>query len=100
MKQENIHSLRSQIDKIDITIIELLKQRMELAYKIGMEKGKNGQAITVPEREKEIIDSLNHVSSQYITSDDLKNLFSHIILIGRKAGEKGAQAINYGNGAE
>jgi|GEM_PF-876782 len=94
MKQENIHSLRSQIDQIDKAIIELLKQRMELAYRIGMEKEKNGQAITVPEREKEIIESLNHVSSQYITCDDLKTLFTHIIQIGRKAGEKGAQAIN------
>jgi len=93
MKQEKILSLRTQIDQIDKTIIELLKQRMELAYRIGIEKRKNGQAVTVPEREKEIIESLNNISSPYISSDDLKTLFTHIILFGRKAGEKGSLAV-------
>lgn len=93
MKQENIRFLRTHIDKIDKTIIELLTQRMELAYRIGVEKGRSGQAVTVPEREKEIIESLNNVSSPYITCDDLKILFNHIILLGRKAGEMGALAI-------
>ncbi len=93
MNHDIIRSFRTQIDQIDKSIIELLKKRMELAYKIGLEKGKNGQVVTVPEREKEILESLNNVSSPYMSSEDFKTLFSHIILFGRKAGEKGAQAV-------
>ncbi|BFN36222.1 chorismate mutase [Fidelibacter multiformis] len=94
MDETNIQSLRAHIDRIDKSLVDLLSQRMELAYQIGQEKGKTGQPVTVPGREEEIYHSLEGQESRFLTSEDLKSLFAQIIALGRKAGEKGARDVN------
>lgn len=91
MDETIIQSLRAQIDRIDKSLVDLLSQRMELAYQIGKEKGKTGQTVTVPVREEEIYHSLEGLNSRFLSTEDLKSLFSQIIALGRKAGEEGAR---------
>ncbi|MCD6234621.1 MAG: chorismate mutase [Candidatus Neomarinimicrobiota bacterium] len=94
MDETIIQSLRSQIDSIDKSLVELLTKRMELAYQIGREKGKTGQPVTVPGREEEIYHSLEGVQSRFLKPADLKALFTQIIALGRKAGQEGARDTN------
>lgn len=94
MENNNIQSLRTQIDAIDKSLVELLSKRMELAYEIGREKGKINQPVTVPEREEMIYKSLETVRSRFLNPGDLKKIFSLIIALGRKAGIEGSKDIH------
>ncbi|MCU0288130.1 MAG: bifunctional 3-deoxy-7-phosphoheptulonate synthase/chorismate mutase type II [Acidobacteria bacterium] len=55
--QDNINTLRQEIDKIDRQILELLAMRMDNARKIAFHKMKNNIAILQPNRWEEIIQS-------------------------------------------
>ncbi|MDK2975737.1 MAG: chorismate mutase / prephenate dehydratase [Candidatus Marinimicrobia bacterium] len=94
MDESLIQSLRAHIDRIDKSLVDLLSQRMELAYQIGKEKGKTGQPVTVLAREEEIYHSLEGLNSRFLSSEDLKAIFAQIIALGRKAGEEGAREVN------
>ncbi len=95
MENNNIQSLRTQIDAIDKSLVELLSKRMELAYEIGREKGKTNQPVTVPGREEMIYKSLETVQSRFLSPGDLKKLFSLIIALGRNAGIEGSKDIHH-----
>jgi len=53
---EELKELRNQIDKIDLTIIKLLKDREDLVKKVAKIKFEKNLALEQPEREKEICD--------------------------------------------
>ncbi|MDQ3141884.1 MAG: bifunctional 3-deoxy-7-phosphoheptulonate synthase/chorismate mutase type II [Bacteroidota bacterium] len=53
-----IQLIRSQIDQIDLSIINLLAERMNLSESIGLEKKQNQIAIFQPDRWEEIIQKL------------------------------------------
>ncbi len=93
MEKKAIQTLRSRIDTIDKTLVELLSKRMSLAYEIGREKGKAGKPVTVPGREEEIYRSLESIEDPFLTPEELKEVFSLIISMGRKAGDRGAQEV-------
>ena len=54
-----LDSLRKDIDKVDTQILALLKERMNLVHKVGVQKQQVGSAIYRPEREKAIIERLS-----------------------------------------
>jgi chorismate mutase len=61
MIKENImklNTLRSEIDKIDVSLLVLLHNRLVIVKKIGKIKKKNGVKIVDKDREKEIINQL------------------------------------------
>jgi chorismate mutase len=93
MENKTIQSFRSRIDTIDKQLVELLAERLELAYEIGREKGKAGHPVTVPDREEEIYRSLENIKHRFFSPDELKNIFSLIISLGRKAGIKGFRDV-------
>ncbi len=54
MNKKKLRTIRTQIDKIDSRILDLLDQRMQHVLDIGHEKSKNGSPVYSPVREKEI----------------------------------------------
>ena len=55
MKDNNINSLREEINEIDLTMSKLFMVRMEVVAKIASYKGENSLPIIDEDREKEII---------------------------------------------
>ena len=61
-------SLRNKIDGIDDSILELLKQRMDIVDLVGQLKRQNNAVIYHPDREKEIIDRVIEQMSDWSAS--------------------------------
>lgn len=68
-----IEKLRQEIDKIDDQIAKLYSDRMDVALEIGKVKMQDKKAVSVPEREKQII---NRVTS--LVDDDKKVFLKQI----------------------
>lgn len=79
----NIKELRSQIDKIDNKILNLLNKRMNFVNEVGDIKKKNREPIYRPEREKEIIFRLSEVSSGKMTPASIQSIFQEIFAVAR-----------------
>jgi chorismate mutase len=54
--------LRRQVDRIDLKMLQLLQQRTKLSGRIGRMKRRHGAVIYVPERERELLTRLIHLS--------------------------------------
>lgn len=58
LKLNDLNNLRSEIDKINNEILNLLNKRAKIALEIGKEKEKHGQQIYDPIREQQIINEI------------------------------------------
>jgi chorismate mutase len=54
--------LRIQVDRIDLKLLQLLQQRTKLSRRIGETKRRHGAVIYVPEREREVLSRVTHLS--------------------------------------
>ncbi len=54
MTQMNLDDLRSEIDRIDRKVLDLLNERVRLAAEIGKIKHSQGLAVYAPQREEEV----------------------------------------------
>ncbi len=59
MEEKKLKNLREQVDKLDKELINLLKERFDLAVDIWKIKKPLGMKIKNPKREKEIIDNVS-----------------------------------------
>lgn len=75
----NIKGLRSQIDQIDLQILELLNQRIDNAIKIGDLKNKANTKIYAPHREKKIIERLHNQNNGPFPNSALTSVYREII---------------------
>jgi chorismate mutase / prephenate dehydratase len=66
----NLEHLRSEVDKLDAIILELLNKRMDLVKQIGFIKSSTRTQIYRPERENYIIERLQKINKE---SDGLLN---------------------------
>ena len=73
---DEIQKIRTEIDRIDTEIIDLLRQRGKNVSKIGKLKASKKLSITDLEREKEVISRLD--------SDYERNIFQKIIKESKK----------------
>ncbi|MFO7841764.1 MAG: chorismate mutase [Fidelibacterota bacterium] len=80
---------REKIDSIDKKLVELLDKRMGLAEEIGKIKKEKALPVYDARREKEVLDKLTDLPKKAIETEELRELFKHIILISRRHGEKG-----------
>ena len=80
---ENIRNLRKKIDKIDERIIFSLKERMDIARKIGVIKMNNGLRIKDHQREDEIY---LHVMAKALEvgldPQKIESIFKEIVALG------------------
>ncbi len=77
-KEEDLQTLRKEIDQIDKQILELLKRRAKVAKKIGEIKRSKGLKIYIPEREKEILEKLLKENNKEFPEEALKTIFLEI----------------------
>lgn len=73
-----LNTLRQRIEEINITILELLSERGEIAKKIGQEKRKAGTLVYDPQREKEMINMLQDRNEGPYDDNVIKHLFKEI----------------------
>ena len=78
-----IEELRTKIDKIDASILELLNDRMDLVHEIGLIKNESKESVYRPEREREIIARLNKLSKGKLKTEAIKSIFQEIFSVAR-----------------
>jgi len=85
---KGLSELRKRIDKIDEEIVELLKERLELAQKIGKLKEEKGVQTFDLTREKQVIKRVLELNKGVFPEDTLKLVYSEIIRACRSSQEK------------
>ena len=78
-----IEELRTKIDKIDASILELLNDRMDLVHEIGLIKKDSKESVYRPEREREIIIRLNKLSKGKLKTEAIKSIFQEVFSVAR-----------------
>ncbi|UFJ39324.1 bifunctional 3-deoxy-7-phosphoheptulonate synthase/chorismate mutase [Brevibacillus humidisoli] len=78
MSNEQIETLRKQVDEINLKILELVSQRAELVQELGKEKLKQGINRFDPEREREMLNLLVEHNKGPFTDDTVRYLFKQI----------------------
>jgi len=76
---EQIIPMRTQIDAIDKQILSLLSRRASLAQQIGEIKEKNNIAVFKPDRERAILQALEHSNSGPLSNSSINNIWREII---------------------
>lgn len=80
-KGDTLEALRTQIDRVDHSIIELLAERMQIVQKIGDHKSLN--RVKDPAREKEIMLRLVHLATErQLSTEIVKKIYPLIIEFG------------------
>lgn len=91
-KALTIPEVRLQIDRIDNTILDLLKERLNCADTIGRLKTKGNRANWDPKREMEIYQRLLDKNKKSFPEESLKAIFHEIITTCRLSQKKTAVA--------
>ena len=82
--QNNIRDLRNKIDQIDKNIFDLLDKRFSICKEIGKLKLLDKAKIDDPDRENQIIDTIDSISDCKITRDEIIEIFKPIFNISKK----------------
>jgi len=76
--QNRLHDLRSQIDDINLKILDLLNQRASVASEIGKVRAELGTEFYDPEREAVMLNTLQHENQGPFSNETIKSLFREI----------------------
>jgi len=91
MSQSQIGPLRSQIDDLNLQILELLNQRGKIASEIGQHQSNAGSSQYDPKRELEMLQVLTDANQGPFDDGTIKSLFKSIFqasMLTSKAAEK------------
>ncbi|MCE0522374.1 MAG: chorismate mutase [Methylacidiphilales bacterium] len=77
--------LRQQVDRVDLKMLQLLQQRTKLSGQIGRMKRRHGAVIYVPERERELLARLTHLSKGRLSARAIAALYREILSSSRAA---------------
>jgi len=83
MSVPDINNIRSQIDRIDQQILNLLNERMELVKQIGELKRTTKAAVYRPEREQAIIERLSTLNSGRLSPQAIEAIYLEIFAVSR-----------------
>jgi len=75
----SLQRLRTLVDKLDQSLLDLLNQRGKLVQHIGALKQKNGQSIFVPGRERAHLSDLRSKNQGPLPDDAVEGLFSEVM---------------------
>ena len=89
--QSDLTRLRDAIDRVDEVIVRLLNQRARYAIEIGELKGVLGMPIYAPEREKEVLQHVEHISEGPLDPVTVRRLFERIIDESRRVEREAAR---------
>jgi chorismate mutase/prephenate dehydratase len=82
-RHESVDALRKKIDQIDEKVVALLNDRASLAQKIGHSKSLNNQEVYVPNREKEVLHRVLHISNGPLPEHAIRAIFREVISASR-----------------
>jgi len=75
----SLKKLRTHIDRIDYSLLELLTRRARLVKHIGSIKEKKGQSIFAPARERELLADLKSRNHGPLSDEAVENLFREVV---------------------
>ncbi len=78
-QQQDINSLREQIDQLDERLLEIFNQRAALALEIGTIKMQQGLPIHDPARERRIFQRVKNTNPGPLEDDAIVRLFERVI---------------------
>jgi len=82
---EEIEKLRSDLDEIDIEILQLLMGRTEIVKKIGLIKKQYDMPIVDRKREKKVYNNVKEFALKYeLDFDQIKSIFKEIMRFSKK----------------
>ena len=81
----DIDHWRSNIDRIDLQLVELLNRRSRCAIEIGKIKHEMNMGVYDPDREEEVIRLVQEATSGPLSKSAIKRLFERIIDESRRA---------------
>ena len=79
---DEIEQLRGQIDRVDASIVELLKERMRYVHRVGEIKAADGGDLFVPERESAQREKLARLNAGVLPDEALLSIYRQIISCG------------------
>lgn len=88
VKDEEIKKLRKKIDEIDSKIVNLLKERIEIAKAIGEIKENIGYESFDLLREKEVLNKILKLNNKVFPEEALRVIYSEIIRVCRSVQQK------------
>lgn len=71
--------LRDAIDHVDEVLVRLLNQRAKYAIEIGQIKGVMKLPVYSPEREKQVLENVEHWSEGPLDPSSMRRLFERVI---------------------
>ncbi len=74
-----IEEKRKKIDSIDEKVLNLLNERAETAKGISRDKGKEGKAVYVPERERSLLENLISKNKGPLSNKAIESIYSSIV---------------------
>ena len=78
----NIEELRGNIDKVDEKIVELMKERLDVASQIAEYKRQNNISVLDKARERELLNRVSDLAGEEYSSE-IRTLFNDIMSISR-----------------
>lgn len=78
MSQGRLEQLRSELDSVNLQLLELLSKRARIAQEIGQEKQKQGVPDFDPVREKKMLDTLVEHNQGPFDNETVRHLFKQI----------------------
>lgn len=78
MSQGHLEQLRSELDTVNLQLLELLSERARIAKEIGQEKVKQGVPDFDPVREKKMLDTLVEHNQGPFDNETVRHLFKQI----------------------
>jgi len=77
---EEIFSLRKRIDEVDEEILLLLKERVDIARKIGVLKRRVGLPVRDSEREEEVYEKVMEKAAELgLNPQDIEDIYKKIV---------------------
>ncbi len=92
MSESNIQELRSQVDVINLQILELLNKRANLASSIGKIQQQAGSSFYDPQRESQMLTALEQNNKGPFSNETVKALFKEIFRASMALEEKESKA--------
>ena len=92
MADNRLQDLRSQVDTINLQILDLLNQRAELASEIGKVQQALGTSFYDPEREANMLTALQQANNGPFSNETISALFREIFRASMALEEKEARA--------
>ncbi|KKO52846.1 bifunctional 3-deoxy-7-phosphoheptulonate synthase/chorismate mutase [Paenibacillus sp. DMB20] len=78
MSQGRLEQLRSELDSVNLQLLELLSRRARLAQEIGEEKQKQGVPDFDPVREKQMLQAITEHNDGPFDNETIRHLFKQI----------------------